>query len=98
MSYAKPIWTEVEACTYKSSKSWGAIDTCSFRQYVGSSAKNSHLQCSFITTKRFNAEDDTWIFKTSINDVILIVTRFKNNRGRPGDIIDQIDRTKDMKQ
>ena len=97
MSYSKPIWTDVEACTYKSSKSWGAKDTCSFNQYVGSSSKNSHFQCKFVTTKRLDEENNHWVFKTSLNDKVLIVTRFSNKNGRPCDLLEQIDSTKGLK-
>ena len=28
MAYSYPIWNDVQACIYGSSKSWGAKDTC----------------------------------------------------------------------
>jgi hypothetical protein len=37
-----PIWHNVEACIYQSTKSYGAQDTSKDEILVGSSAKNSH--------------------------------------------------------
>ncbi len=48
-----PIYNRVEACIYKSNKSYGAKDTSSSNIFVGSSAKNSHLLAEPCTTKRF---------------------------------------------
>jgi hypothetical protein len=52
MSYSYPIWNEVEACIYKSSKSYGVRETGEVRVKVGTSAKNSHDFVSHTTTHR----------------------------------------------
>ena len=43
-----PIWNNVEACIYKSSKDWGARERSEVTVNVGSSASNSH---EFVTHK-----------------------------------------------
>ena len=42
MARSYPIWNNVEACIYGSSKSWGARDTCNVNVNVGSSATYSN--------------------------------------------------------
>jgi hypothetical protein len=95
MARQYPIWNDVSACKYKTSKSYGAVDTNDFTQYVGSSSRNSHEQCRFITSKRKHGE--YWHFKTSLNGVILIDTVFTDNNGKPGNMVKQIDHTKRLK-
>ena len=51
MSYSYPIWNNVEACIYGSSKSWGARNTCNVNVNVGSSAKYSNHFVNHTTTK-----------------------------------------------
>lgn len=50
--HSYPIWNEVTACNYQSSKSWGSKDTMCLNQYVGSSASNSQPFAHIVTTKR----------------------------------------------
>lgn len=50
--HSYPIWNEVSACNYRSSKSWGSKDTMALNQFIGSSANNSHLFASIATTRR----------------------------------------------
>ena len=52
MSRAYPIWNNVDACIYGSSKSWGAKDTCNVNVSVGSSSKYSNHFVNYTTTKR----------------------------------------------
>lgn len=47
-----PIWTNVQACNYKSSKSFGSLETSVQDIYVGSSRTNSHHLVQIKTTKR----------------------------------------------
>jgi len=49
---AYPIWNEVEACIYKSSKSYGARDTSECIVKVGTSKSNSELLVRHTTTRR----------------------------------------------
>ena len=52
MAYSYPIYNEVEACIYGSSKNWGAKDTCNVNVKVGSSATYSNHFVNHTTTKR----------------------------------------------
>ncbi|MFA7029628.1 MAG: hypothetical protein WC179_05095 [Candidatus Cloacimonadaceae bacterium] len=55
MGSSYPIWIDVEACIYKSSKSYGAKNTNSERVLVGTSPKHSHYFYTRSTTrKEFN--------------------------------------------
>ncbi len=69
-----PIWTKVEACIYKSDKSFGAKDTSSQEIFVGTSAKNSHEIAQICTTRR--EVDNEIIFKFSVDNEILKEIRF----------------------
>ena len=86
-----PIYTKVTACNYNSSKNWGSKECCSFTQFVGSSQSNSHLQCKFITTKRFFEEykgfRNVFVFKTSLDEVILKINVFSSKNGGPNELI-----------
>tara|TARA_R100000005_G_C4992093_1_gene199337 strand:- start:515 stop:775 length:261 start_codon:yes stop_codon:yes gene_type:complete len=64
-----PIWTEVTACNYKSSKSFGSIDTSEQNIYVGTSAKNSNHLAKLVTTRRVIG--DNTHFKISIDNIIM---------------------------
>lgn len=82
-----PIWNEVEACNYKTSKSWGSIDTMTLRQKVGSSASNSHDFAEIATTKRSFLDPDGrkwWIFTLHIDKQPVKRALFDDKRGRPG--------------
>ena len=52
MAYSYPIWNDVKACIYKSSKSYGAKDTSEVNVRVGTSASNSEHLVSHYTTRR----------------------------------------------
>ena len=87
MSYAKPIWNEVTACIYNSSKSFGAKDTSEMKTYVGSSSSNSHLLGEVVTTRRFKEHEkygSVCIFRQSIDGVVLNEMIFQDNNGRAG--------------
>lgn len=58
MSCAYPIWNQVQACIYRSSKSWGAKVAAAVTVFVGSSAKNSHAFVSHATTHRLHDNGD----------------------------------------
>ncbi len=52
-----PIWNEVTACIYNSSKSYGAQDRSAVSVKVGSSASNSHGFISHETTRSVKDTD-----------------------------------------
>lgn len=52
MSRSYPIWTEITACNYKSSKSFGSKETSHQKIYVGAGKNHSHLLAEITTTKR----------------------------------------------
>lgn len=96
-----PIWIDVTACTYGSSKSYGAKGTNSQKILVGSGPANSETHCSIVTTKRFREHPehgDVVVFQTSLNDKILCISVFKRTkRDTAGELIYQIDGTKKLK-
>lgn len=64
-----PIWHDITACNYKSSKSYGSKDTAQTKVYVGTCKSNSHLLGEVITTRR--VVGDITYFKLSVdNDII----------------------------
>ena len=75
MSGKYPIWNEVEACIYKSSKSWGAKNTSTVTTFVGSGSTYSEKFFKQIVTKR--RMGDYLVFKLSIDDKI-IKTKYFN--------------------
>ena len=70
MAYSYPIWNNVQACIYGSSKSWGARDTCDVNVSVGSSAKYSNHFVNHITTKR-EIEKDLFEFRFYVDNKII---------------------------
>ena len=79
MSRSYPIWNKIEACIYKSDKSFGARDTSKNEIYVGTSAKNSHLLAEVITTRR--EEGDNIVFRLGVDGKVVkkIVMNKKTN-------------------
>lgn len=74
MAQSYPIWHEVQACHYKGRKSYGGKRNSGETIYVGTSARNSHLHCKILTTKReYNHPKygECLVFKTSIDGVVL---------------------------
>jgi hypothetical protein len=86
MSRSYPIWNEVEACTYKTSKSWGAKDTCAVTVNVGTSATYSETLVEHVTTRRPFGENHTvFTFGVKVggdNDLKIIATKYLNNKTR----------------
>ncbi len=86
-----PIWNDVSACIYKSSKSYGARDTSSAEVLVGSSQSNSHSLATHITTRREFVEYKGYlkviVFKFSVDDVVINENIFKNVNGRAGELL-----------
>jgi hypothetical protein len=98
MAYSWPIWVDVQACTYKSSKSYGARDTNAQTIYVGSSAKNSHQFVGITNYKRAHEEykghKDVIVFKCKIDGITVKEMIFKSNRGRAGELLETVSRLK----
>lgn len=70
-----PIWIEVEACIYKSSKSYGAMDVNVERVLVGTSAKYSNLLYTRKTNRRvfdeYRGFKDVIVFRAYHNEVVV---------------------------
>ena len=74
MSRSYPIWHRVQACHYKSSKSYGGVRNSGETIYVGTSASNSHKHCEILTTKReidHSKYGKCYVFKTSMDGIVL---------------------------
>ena len=80
-----PIFNRVEACIYKSGKSWGAKDTSHVEVLVGSSSSNSHKFLEHATKKVVT--DTEVIFKFYVDGIKIKEMVFSNNKGRAGDLI-----------
>ena len=93
---AWPIWVDVTACSYKSSKSYGARDTNEQKILVGSSASNSHELCTIVNYKRAYAEYEGFknviVFKTKIDGITVKAMIFENNQGRAGKKLETVSR------
>lgn len=90
MAYSYPIWHDVDACHYKSSKSWGGKNTSVDRIRVGSSLKNSELLGEVITTRRFFEDEKlgpVCVFKLSVDQIVLKEVWFKDNKGKAGEFL-----------
>lgn len=68
MAYSYPIWNDVTACIYKSSKSYGAKDTSEASVKVGTSANNSKLLVRHCTTRRKKGDYVVFTFYVDIDD------------------------------
>jgi hypothetical protein len=80
-----PIWVDVTSCIYQGKKSYGIKETGEYKIKVGSSPQNSHLLADVIITKRLI--DGEWVFKYSVDGIIIKEARFEDNNGKPGNII-----------
>ena len=56
MSRSYPIWNDVNACIYQGSKSFGAKDTSTTTVRIGTSASNSEVLVTHVTTRRSEGE------------------------------------------
>jgi hypothetical protein len=65
-----PIWNEVEACIYNSSKSYGAKLASNVNIKVGTSARNSHDFLTHRTTCR-DLEDGSKEFRFYVDDKLI---------------------------
>jgi hypothetical protein len=88
-----PIWHNVSACHYKTSKSYGGINTSEDNIVVGSSVRNSYQFVTTITTRRFYKHDvhgDVCVFKYSVDGFICKEMIFKDNSGKAGELLETI--------
>ena len=99
MSKAYPIWNEVTNCTYQGDKSYGNKETGEVNIYVGSSAKNSEHFVKTLITKRttFYKGREVFVFKFSVDDVVLKIALFEKNKDVPGKFIKTISKIKKIK-
>jgi len=77
---AYPIWNDVTACNYASSRSWGSRDTMTLNQYVGSSAKNSYHFAEIVT--RRTVRDGKVRFTLYVDGNPIKVQEFTEKNGR----------------
>lgn len=63
-----PIYHVVEACNYKSSKSYGSIDTGKTAVVVGTSKKNSKPLVTHSTTRRTEGDYTVFRFGVDLHD------------------------------
>lgn len=70
-----PIWIDVEACIYKTSKSYGAKNTNHEKVLVGTSSKNSHQLCTRSCTRKelsdYRGFKDVLVFRSFHDGVLL---------------------------
>lgn len=69
-----PIWHQVQACHYKSNKSYGGRNNSGETIYIGTSSKYSYKHCKILTTRREILHPkfgNCYIFRTSIDDIVL---------------------------
>lgn len=86
-SRSYPIWNSVEACIYKSGKSWGAKDCSDVDVLVGSSSSNSHHFVNH-TTRKIITEDHV-IFKFYVDGNKVKEMIFENKGDRAGILIEE---------
>lgn len=68
MAHSYPIWNDIAACIYSSSKSFGAKDTSSTTVRVGTSATNSEVLVRHVTTRRLEGEYTVFRFGVDLCD------------------------------
>lgn len=87
-----PIYNRVEACIYKSNKSYGAKDTSHSTVFVGSSAKNSYQLVDVTTTKRFKHSEKynavVCSFRYYVDGICIKEMIFTDNNGKAGQLLE----------
>jgi len=99
MSYSYPIWHDVQACHYKSSKSYGGVSDSGETIYVGTSKKNSYKHCDIMTTKRKKEHSKygfCMVFRTSVDNIILKETWVSIKERRIVKVVDKLKRIKSL--
>lgn len=95
MSRSYPIWVDVTACTYKSSKSYGAKEVNDQKILVGSSRTNSHELVHIVNYKRQYSEygkhkEPVVVFKTKVDGITVKALVFRDNKGKAGELLETI--------
>lgn len=87
-----PIWNQVQACIYKSKKSYGAKDFSETEILVGSSNKNSHTLAKVSTRRReiTNEYNSRVHFEFRVDGRLLKTMIFNNDDSRAGELIETI--------
>ena len=65
-----PIWNKVQACIYKTGRSWGARKEAAVDVLVGTSRHNSHSFVSHCTTHRTH-EDGSQEFRFYVDGQVI---------------------------
>jgi len=85
MSRSYPIYHEVTACNYKSTKNYGSRDTAETTIKIGTSKSNSHELATHFTTRRENGEYTVfrfgWMLPGEKSGTVL-VTRYMHTKTR----------------
>ena len=89
-----PIWHEVTACLYSSSKSYGGKDDSLDTIRVGSSKSNSHILGKVRTTRK--EIDNTIEFRLYVDDHLIKSMVFDNNNGKAGDKLTELNHLTDL--
>ena len=81
MSHSYPTWNDVSACIYSSGKSFGARDTSQTVVRVGTSASNSEVLVTHVTTRRVEGEFTVFRFGVDIgNGLQVLKTKWMNTK------------------
>tara|TARA_R110001606_G_scaffold206249_4_gene353915 strand:- start:1019 stop:1312 length:294 start_codon:yes stop_codon:yes gene_type:complete len=81
-----PIWNNVQACIYDSSKSYGAREKSETTVLVGSSNSNSHALVRH-STKKIITEEYIY-FKFYVDDIKIKEMIFVNNNNKAGELLE----------
>lgn len=87
MSYAKPIWNEVQACRYKNAPSWGGYDDVSTTTFTGSSSSNSTQLLEYSVSRKFY--DNFVVFNAYIDGKLIKQNVHRRNGDRAGEFLYQ---------
>jgi hypothetical protein len=68
MSRSYPIWNQIDACIYKSTKSFGAKNVSKTTIYVGTSRTNSEALVEHVTTRRVVGDFTVFTFSVDCNE------------------------------
>ena len=85
-----PIWNNIKSCIYKSSKSFGAVDTSENNILVGSSSSNSYELVKQVVTRRFKTIPEygnVCVFRISLDNVVLKEMIFEDDSGKAGKLL-----------
>ena len=84
------IWHNVQACHYKSDKSYGGKDNSEDLIVVGSGARNSHELANTVTIRRFFKHEKfgaVCCFMYKVDGVVLKELIFEDDNGKAGKLL-----------